>query len=73
MTTQQRLYVIGFFLGAAGVLLAGQVGGPGWGVLTGSVWATMHAVVLLLPARPRPGGDRPSSGAKAEPRSGVTR
>lgn len=68
--TARRLYVIAFFLGAAGVLLAGEVGGPGWGVAAGSVWAVVNAVVMLLPSRSGSPVEVPPA---APQRSAVTR
>lgn len=53
-----RESLLGFLCGAAGVLLTGEVAGPGWGVVAGTVWATANAVVLLLlPAQPSGGRD----------------
>lgn len=69
----RRWYLLGFLLGAAGVLLAGEIGGPGWGVVAGSVWATMHAVVLVLPPARRPAQPPEVPGAESVRRVGVTR
>jgi len=50
---------VAFWLGMVSVLLAGEVGGPGWGVAAGTAWAVQWAVLLLWPVRWPVGEVRP--------------